>query len=169
MSSAGACAATCARTNNFAPMTLSPRRCAAIAFAAGAVMALGVAHDLLHMPLQVSDSFTLLLDAVQSPSVWRDFRVHLSDPNYFRPVYYATIKAIADLSFENYVLGYRLYHALLIIAFLLLLARALHVRDRIDVAVAPLTLTVFVGIHTFLGTVRETWPISHFLQVAVLS
>ena len=29
-------------------------------------------------------------------------------------------------------------------------------------------LTVFTGLHTFLGFVREAFPINHFLQVAVL-
>ena len=56
-----------------------------VAFAAAAVLALGVGHDLLHMPLQVADSFTLLLDAVRSPSAWHEFRVHLSDVDFFRP------------------------------------------------------------------------------------
>ena len=36
-------------------------------------------------------------------------------------------------------------------------------------AVAPLALTVFLGIHTFLGTVKEIYPTNHFLQMAVLA
>ena len=36
-------------------------------------------------------------------------------------------------------------------------------------AAAPLGLTVFLGIHTFLGTVKEIYPTNHFLQVALLA
>ncbi len=56
------------------------------ASAAAAVLAVGVGHDLLHMPLQVSDSLSLILDAALSPSAWSDFRAHLSEVAYFRPM-----------------------------------------------------------------------------------
>lgn len=120
------------------------------------------------MPLQVSDSITLLLDAVLSPSIRHEFLSRLGDSNYFRPVYYSTIKLVADLGGGEHFLAFRLFHALLIFLFVLLFVRALGVHDRLTLALVPFALTVFVGIHTFLGTVKEIWPISHFLQVAVL-
>ena len=139
------------------------------AFAAAAVLAFGVGHDLLHMPLQVSDSLAPLLDAVRSPSAWHEFQAHVSEASYFRPMRFATIKVVSDLGNGQYVLTYRLFHALLVLAFLILFVRALQIHDRLTLAVAPLALTVFLGIHTFLGTVKEIYPTNHFLQVAVLA
>jgi len=140
-----------------------------VAYAIGAVLAIAVGHDLLHMPLQVSDSLSLILDAARSPSAWADFRAHVSEVAYFRPMRYATIKVVADLSGGNYALAYRVFHAALVFLFVLLFVRALQVRDRVMLAATPLALTVFLGIHTFLGTVKEIYPTNHFLQIAVLA
>lgn len=76
---------------------------------------------------------------------------------------------MSDLGNGQYFLAYRLFHALLVLAFLLLFVRALQIHDRLALAVAPLALTVFLGMHTFLGTVKEIYPTNHFLQVAVLA
>ena len=150
-------------------MTLASRHLQFAACAAAVVLALGVGHDLLHMPLQVSDSLSLILDAAISPSAWSDFYRHLSEVAYFRPMRFVTIKVVADLSGGNYALGYRLFHATLVLLFVVLFVRALQVRDRLMLAATPLALTVFLGIHTFLGTVKEIYPTNHFLQIAVLA
>jgi hypothetical protein len=139
------------------------------AYAAAVVLALGVGHDLMHMPLQIGDSLAPLLDAVRAPSAWSEFRAHLREDGYFRPMRFAIIKSVSDLANGDYFLGYRLFHAFLVLAFLALFVRALEVRDRPTLAVAPLALTVFIGIHTFLGTVKEIYPTNHFLQIAVLA
>ena len=149
--------------------TSDSRGVSLLAYAAAAVLAVAVGHDLLHMPLQVSDSLSLILDAARSPSAWSDFRAHLSEVAYFRPMRYATIKVVADLSDGHYALAYRMFHAVLVFLFVLLFVRALQVRDRVMLAATPLALTVFLGIHTFLGTVKEIYPTNHFLQVAVLA
>ena len=70
---------------------------AAVAFIAAAVLALAIGRDLLHMPLQVSDSLSPILDAARSPSAWHEFSGHVNDASYFRPVRYATIKIVSDL------------------------------------------------------------------------
>ena len=147
-------------------LTTSTRK---LALLAAVVLALGVGHDLLHMPLQIGDSLAPLLDAVRASSPWSEFTSHLREDGYFRPMRLATIKLVSDLGNGHYFLAYRLFHALLVLAFLLLFVRALEVRDRLALAVVPLALTVFVGIHTFLGTVKEIYPTNHFLQIAVLA
>lgn len=155
--------------SSYASTISNSRVYAATAAIAAAVLALAIGRDLLHMPLQVSDSLGPILDAAQASSPWQEFQRHLTDANYFRPLRYAIIKIVSDLSQGHYFLGYRLFHALLVCAFLALFVRALEVGDRITLAVAPLALTVFVGIHTFLGTVKEIYPTNHFLQIAVLA
>jgi hypothetical protein len=152
--------------NSFAPRTSNIR---VLAFAAAVVLALGIGHDLLHMPLQIGDSLAPLLDAVRASSPWSEFNSHLREEGYFRPMRLATIKVVSDLANGHYFLAYRLFHAFLVLAFLVLFVRALEVRDRVALAVVPLALTVFVGIHTFLGTVKEIYPTNHFLQIAVLA
>jgi hypothetical protein len=131
------------------------------------VLALAIGRDLLHMPLQVSDSLSLIADAALAPSAWDAFYQHLSGSGYFRPLFYAEVKALFDLG--HHFLAYRLFHALLVFAFFMLFVRALEVRDRLSLLCLPLALTVFVGIHTFLATVKEQYPVPHFLQVAVLA
>ena len=151
-------------------LTISNSRAyAAVAFIAAAVLALAIGRDLLHMPLQVSDSLSPILDATRSPSVWHEFNGHINDASYFRPMRYATIKIVSDLGNGHYFLAYRLFHALLVFAFLVLFVRALRIRDRLSLVALPLALTVCVGVHTFLGMVKEQYPIQHFLEVAVLS
>jgi hypothetical protein len=143
------------------------RACAAVAFVSAAVLALAIGRDLLHMPLQVSDSLSLITDAALAPSAWDAFYQHLSGGGYFRPLFYAEVKALFDLG--HHFLTYRLFHALLVFAFFMLFVRALEVRDRLSLLCFPLALTVFVGMHTFLATVKEQYPVPHFLQVAVLA
>jgi hypothetical protein len=148
---------------------LTTSRIRLLAVAAAMVLAVGIGHDLLHMPLQVGDSLAPLLDAVRGSTPWSEFRGHLVETGYFRPMRFAIIKAVSDLSNGHYVFAYRLFHALLVLAFLVLFVRALEVKDRLTLAVVPLALTMFVGIHTFLGTVKEIYPTNHFLQIAVLA
>ncbi len=153
--------------SNSALTISNSKACAAAAFIAAAVLALAIGRDLLHMPLQVSDSLSLITDAALAPSAWDSFYGALSGSGYFRPLFYAEIKALFDLG--HHFLAYRLFHALLVFAFFMLFVRALQVRDRLSLVCLPLALTVFVGMHTFLGTVKEQYPVPHFLQVAVLA
>jgi hypothetical protein len=131
----------------------STRAVPVVAFAAAVVLALGIGHDLLHMPLQVSDSLAPLLDAVRSPSAGPEFRQHLSEASYFRPMRFATIKVVSDLANGQYFLVYRVFHALLVLAFLILFVRALQIRP-LTLAVAPLALTVLAFIR-FWGRSRN--------------
>ena len=121
------------------------------------------------MPLQVADSLTLILDAAEFSSAWESFRSHAGGSGYFRPLFYAEIKLLFDLAHGHYQLTYRLFHAASVFAFVMLFVRALDVRSRATLVVVPLALTVFFGMHTFLATVKEIYPVSHFLQVGVLA
>ena len=77
-------------------------------------------------------------------------------------------EGLFDLANGHYWLVYRGFHALLACAAIGLFVRALRVRTWDDFAAAIFALTVFTGLHTFRGLVREAFPVSHFLQVAVL-
>jgi hypothetical protein len=138
------------------------------AYAAAAVVALNIAYGLMRLPVQVSDSLEQLVNAQRSPSVLAQFAEWSQQGAYLRPMFFAEIKALFDLAHGHYWLVFRGFHALLACAAIWLFVRALRVRTWDDFAAASFALTVFTGIHTFRGLVREAFPVSHFLQVAVL-
>jgi len=148
---------------------MSPdNKAAGAAYAMAAILAIAIAYDLTRMPLQVYDCLALLLDAQRSPSVWATMSSSLNSYGFLRPVFFGGVKLLFDVAQGHYFLVYRGFHVLLVIAFFALFVRALNVRTRRDVLAAALALTVFTGIHTFLGTVKEAYPINHYLVASVL-
>ena len=132
------------------------------------IVALVLAADLLWMPVQASDSLGELLDAQQSPSAWASFSGAFGTTAYLRPLRIAQIKGLFDLAQDrHYWLVFRGFHALLIVAAVLLFVRALRVATTIDFAAAAFALLVLTGLYTFRGTVREAFPINHFLEMVV--
>lgn len=134
-----------------------------------AVLAAAIAYDLWRMPVQVSDSLNEMLDAQASPSIATSFGNAIGTTSYLRPLRIAQIKALFDLaSGQYYHLVYRGFHALLIVLLIWLFVRALPIESPLDAAAAAVALTVLTGLHTFLGFLREAFPINHFLEIAVL-
>lgn len=144
---------------------MTPRIAAlALAFLVG----LGLAVDLLWMPVQVYDSVDEILDARESPSIWASFEQGLRNEHYLRPLRIAQTKMLFDLARgEHYWLVYRGFHALLAVAALLLFTAAQRVSSWTDAAASAFALAVLVGLHTFRGLVQEAFPINHFLEVVV--
>jgi hypothetical protein len=143
-------------------------RSRAAVLALAGVLAAAIAVDLWRMPVQVSDSLNEILDAQASPSIATSFRNAVGTTSYLRPLRIAQIKALFDLAQgRSFHLVYRGFHALLIIALIWLFARALPVESPLDAAAAFVALTVLTGLHTFLGFLREAFPINHFLEIAV--
>jgi hypothetical protein len=135
----------------------------------GAILALALAYDLWRMPVQVSDSLAEILAAQASPSIAASFDDALGTTSYLRPLRIAQIKALFDASNGHYRLAYRGFHAALIVALILLFARALPIESSADAAAAIFALTVLTGLHTFLGFLREAFPINHFLEMALFA
>ena len=140
---------------------------ASLSYLAAAVPAGFVSVHLARMPLQVYDSLALILAAQQSPSLWSTITLSFNNYGYLRPAFYAQVKLLFDASQGHYWLAYRGFHILLVIAFFVLFVRALRVRDRGDLLLLPLALVVFMGVHTFIGAVKELYPITHYLEIGV--
>jgi hypothetical protein len=136
-----------------------------------ACFAAGVVHSLLRTPIQVSDSLEAILRASHSTSPVSAFVEGLGLSSMtLRPMRYAGAKVLLDLGDAlggRYDVAFRGFHALLAVALFALFAVALRVRTCADLVVLPLVLTIFVGLHTFAGMMREAYPINHFLQVVV--
>jgi hypothetical protein len=133
------------------------------------VLAAAIAVDLWRIPVQVSDSLQEILDAQASPSIAASFDNAIGTTSYLRPLRIAQIKALFDLAQgRHYHVVYRGFHALLIVLLVWLFVRALPIDSPLDAAAAAVALTVLTGLHTFLGFLREAFPINHFLEIAVL-
>jgi hypothetical protein len=144
---------------------LGPRHAA---YALACVFALAIAVDLLWMPVQVGDSLGEILSAQHSPSTWASFTDSFGTEAYLRPLRIAQIKGLFDLAQgSHYWLVYRGFHALLLIGAIWLFMRALRVSTVVDAAAAAGALVVLLGLYTFRGTVREAFPINHFLEMVV--
>jgi len=143
---------------------LSP---ALASYLVAAILGLSFSYDLMRKPIQVTDSLIEILDVQRSPSLYATFVEVAQRPAYFRPLRLVQIKALFDLAGSHHQLVYRGFHALLLMAALLLFVRALRVRTWVDFSAAVFALTVLTGLHTFRGTVREAFPINHFLEMVV--
>jgi len=142
-----------------------PRLCA---YACAAILASSVSYGLLRMPLQVHDSLDEIIAAQQSPGVWASFTSTIGETTYFRPLRIAETKLLFDLSGGHYFAAYKAFHIALLITAFALFVGALRVETRVDLAAALFALIIFTGLHTFLGLVKEGYPVNHFLQVVVL-
>jgi hypothetical protein len=144
---------------------LNPR---AAAYGLASLIAVAIACDVLWMPIQGDDSLSNLLIAQRSPSVWASFNDGLVSQSYLRPFRIAQIKALFDVAQgSDYWLVYRGFHALLVGVAIFLFTRVLRVSTMIDFAAAAFALVTLTGLHTFSGTVREAFPINHYLEIVV--
>ena len=129
-----------------------------------AIVAASFAFDLMRKPIQVSDSLQELIDVQQSPSLWATFVAHSPRGPFLRPMKQVQTKILFDIAAGHYWLAFRAFHALLIVAAVFLFVRALRVQSWPDAAAAVFALTVFTGLHTFRGLVREAFPINLYLE-----
>ena len=133
------------------------------------VFALFLSNGLLRTPIQRSDSLELLLAAQNSPSAAASFAAAVTKRAYMRPMFRAQNKLLFDLGEESSLQRvFRGFHAGLIIACLLLFARAARVRTSGDFAAFAVALVVLIGLHTFRGAVGEAYPVNHYLNVTVV-
>ena len=88
-------------------------------------------------------------------------------PGYFRPGRWVFMKAVFDVSGGQYFLAFRATQALQVLVLVALFVGQLRPRRAIDAALVPLGIAVLLGSHTFAWTVREAFPINHFLTIIV--
>ncbi len=131
---------------------------------AGLVTA-GLAASMRTIPVQVTDSLVPLLQAQEAAS-WRDaVRAAADSAGYLRPLRIAQIQWLHDVADGEYFLVYKMFHLLLVGIVMALFTAAARVRQAADLCAFAFGLTVLTGLHTFLGTVWEAYPINHFLEI----
>jgi hypothetical protein len=136
------------------------------AYAIALVVGLGLAHFVLGLPIQVSDSFG---NMQQLSASWTELMAdQFSQHAFLRPFLWAELKLVYDLSGGNFTPWFRGTHALQVIALALLFVSLIRPRTWRDTACVPLGLAVLIGIHTFAGTVREAFPVNTFMTLLLL-
>lgn len=131
----------------------------------GLLIALTLGHFLLGLPIQLSDSFgqMLKLSGTWSELLYGEF----TQRGYMRPLMWGELKLVYDMSGGNYFAWFRGAHVIEVVILIMLYVRLVRPRTYLDLAVLPLGLAVLVGLHTFQGTVREAFPLNHFLAVLI--
>lgn len=137
-----------------------------VAYAYGLLVATVLGYFLLGLTIQVSDSLGNLL-AVQRPTLGELLRDQFWQRGYLRPMLWAQVKIVYELSNGQYYLWFRGLHVVQVAALILLCIRLMRLKTALDAALVPLALAVLVGAHTFVPTVREAFPINSFLTVAI--
>lgn len=135
----------------------------AVAAACAAVAALTIGHFLLGIPVQYSDSFgnMLKLDAPWGELIAGEFR----QQGFLRPMLFAPIKAVYDLSGGSYGAWFRGVHAVQAAALIAGYVALVRPRSWIDAAILPFGLSVLLGTHTFAGAIVEAFPVNTFLTI----
>jgi hypothetical protein len=138
----------------------------AIAWTMAAIMAIAVGYSVARIPIQMTDSLIPILQAQQTSSIASAF-VRSFQPAYFRPMRWAQIQAVYELSNGHYVLAFKAFHVALAIACFVLFVMVLDPRTSVDLVALAFALTVLTGLHTFRGMVWEAYPVDHYLEVGV--
>jgi len=136
-----------------------------LAYLCATAFAAGVAYFLIRMPYQISDDLEHMLIA-QSQSAWNILVTRYATVESMRPAMWLTQNAFFELApRDHYFATFKAVHVAELVATLLLVVRLLRVRTAVDFMALPLALVVLVGMHTFSVTIREGYPVNHFLTV----
>jgi hypothetical protein len=132
------------------------------------LVVIGVAYFLVDLPVQVTDCYGNIVKAAQGTlASLVDGEFH--QQAYLRPLGWAQLRILMDVSRGHYYEWFRGWHVVQIVLLVVLFLRLVQPRTLAGAAVVPLGLAALVGIHTFAGTVRESFPVNMFLMVLICS
>jgi hypothetical protein len=141
------------------------------AWGLGALTALALAGSVYRVPIQVSDSLEVIQRVIQMPSTAAAFVEGLyNSPTMLRPLKEVRTRLLVQAGEAlggRYHLVFRGYHAIAGAILVALFVWVCRVRTWTDVAALAFGLAVLTGMHTFVGLVREAFPVNHYLIVAV--
>jgi hypothetical protein len=142
------------------------RRAAWLSYGYALVVGLAMGHFLLGLPIQLTDSFGNMLKLSGS---WGDLLYGEFTQNaYLRPLLWANLKLVYDLSGGDYFTWFRGVHVVQVLILVVSYVALVRPRTLLDAAVVPFGLAVLFGMHTFAGTIREAFPINTFMTILIL-
>lgn len=153
-------------TSTVAEAMVGKRRWTWLSYAYGLLAAAVLGYFLAGLVIQVSDSFGNML-AVQTPTLGELVRDQFTQRAYLRPLLWAQLKIVYELSGGQYFLWFRGIHLAQVLLLIMLFVHLVRPRTALDAALVPLSLAVLIGAHTFVPMVREAFPINGFLTMAV--
>ena len=140
------------------------RRWTWLAYAYAALVVAGLGYSLVDLPIQVSDSYGNMVKA-SSGTLGSLVRGEFHQTGYLRPLLWGQLRIVMDWSGGRYYEWFRGWHVGQIVVLTLLFVHLVRPRRWSDAAALPLGLAALVGIHTFAGTVRESFPINTFMTI----
>jgi len=132
------------------------------------LVAIGVAYFLLDLPIQVTDCYGNMVKAAKG-TLAELVSGEFHQQSYLRPIGWAQLRVLLDVSGGRYFEWFRGWHVAQIVVLFVLFLRLIRPRSLAGAAVVPLGLAALIGIHTFAGTVRESFPVNMFLMVLICS
>ena len=152
-----------------AASTPAPRtdaRAVWLSYAYALTVALALGHFLLGLPIQLTDSFgnMLKLSGSWSELLYGEFTQNA----YLRPLLWANLKLVYDVSGGDYFNWFRGVHVVQVLVLAGLYVTLVRPRTMLDAAVIPFGLAVLFGMHTFAGTIREAFPINTHMTILIL-
>ncbi len=142
------------------------RRATWLSYGYALVVGLAIGHFLLGLPIQLTDSFGNMLKLSGS---WGDLLYgEFTQNGYLRPLLWANLKLVYDLSGGDYFDWFRGVHVAQVLILVVLYVALVRPRTFLDAAVVPFGLAVLFGMHTFAGTIREAFPINTFMTILIL-
>jgi hypothetical protein len=151
-----------ARTTGIAPALVN--RWTVAAWAYGLLVVAVLAHFLVAIPVQFTDSFGNILkvgETTLGSLVYEEFYQRA----YLRPFLFGHLKVVYDLSGGHYFEAFRGFHVVQVLLLVVLFLRLVRPQSPSGVAAVALGLAALVGMHTFIGTVNEAFPINTFMTV----
>lgn len=137
-----------------------------MAWVAAALMAAAVSFSLLRIPIQVPDSLVVMLQAQAAPSA--SLTNFVGEQGFLRPIYMSQTRLLLDAAAGNhYFLIFRGFHVLLVATLFILFVVAARVHTWTEFAAFAFALVVLTGHHTFRGNVWESYPVNHYLEIAI--
>ncbi|MEW5984270.1 MAG: hypothetical protein AB1806_18110 [Acidobacteriota bacterium] len=127
---------------------------------------MGLAYFLVRKPWQLTDNLGNM-QALLEHSLRDLLKAHFGGGPYFRPFLWGSFKIVFDAADGHYLAVFTVVEVLQVGVLLVLFARLLAVRTRVDFVAAIVAFSVLVGGHTFGGFVIEIYPINAFLTVAI--
>lgn len=118
------------------------------------------------VPIQLTDGASNMISVADS-GLWDLFVGKASNVGFLRPLMWPPYRLVMDLSGGAYFAWFKGIHVAQVLVLLALLLRWLRVKTATDVVAFAFGVAVLVGGHTFVGTVREAYPINHFLAIAI--
>jgi hypothetical protein len=118
------------------------------------------------IPIQLTDGASNMI-SVADEGAWEVFIGKMDNQGFFRPLMWPPYILIMKLSGGAYFAWFKAVHIAQVLVLLALLLRWLRVETATDAVAFAFGVAVLVGGHTFPGTVREAFPINHFLAVAI--